>query len=81
MKIYIAVVCDHHYDDDIQVFTNLISAMEYCKDSVPRHKTLTVKNLNTDMVNYGWRFYGTYGIEGDYVYVLERRLKTTFVEE
>jgi hypothetical protein len=69
MEIYIAICCDRHADDDIQVFTKPKIAIQYAKDFVPEGYDLIEQKLTERMEQSGWIYLANYGVEGDHVRV------------
>ena len=69
MEIYIAICCDRHINEDIQVFTKPEPAIQYAKDFVPERYDIVEQKLTKEMKQAGWLYLAYYGIEGDSVRV------------
>lgn len=75
MEIYIAICCDRHIDDDIQVFTTPGPAIQYAKDFIPDRYEIEEQELTDRMKRNGWLYLADYGTEGDHV-----RVETSILE-
>jgi hypothetical protein len=69
MEIYIAFCCDHHNDEDIQVFTKPEPAIQYAKDFIPDRYEIEEQKLTDEMKQNGWLYLADYGTEGNSVRV------------
>jgi len=69
MEIYIAICCDRHIDEDIQVFTKPNPAIQYAKEFVPEGYNIIEQKLTERMKKEGWLYLANYGVEGDSVRV------------
>jgi len=69
VKIYIAICCDHHVDEVVEVFLSSDSAIEYAREFVPESYDLIEQELTKEMKNENWIYLANYGVEGDSVRV------------
>ena len=74
MKIYIAICCDRHHDEDIEVFVRSMDAILYAKDFVPEGYDILEQKLTREMTAAGWIYLANYGVEGDHVRVEQNSL-------
>lgn len=69
MEIYIAICCDRHVDEDIQIFTEPGPAIQYAKEFVPEGYDIIEQELTERMKKEGWLYLANYGVEGNHVRV------------
>ena len=72
MKIYVAICCDRHNDEDVEVFTDPKKAIEYARCFVGYD--ILEQELTEDMKAAGWIYLANYGVEGDSVRVEQNLL-------
>jgi hypothetical protein len=68
MKIYIAVCCNRHTDDDIKLFTTAEAAIVYCQNFI-RDQEARPCDVEEQDVSENWIYYCLYTAEGDSVRV------------
>jgi hypothetical protein len=81
--IYIVVVNDRHGSPDAYPYTDKEHAISEARRAVEenaRHPEMIEwdEPLNEAMIEDGWVFYVSYGVEGDSVWVVERELDKAY---
>ena len=68
MELYIAICIDHHIDEVVRVFSTKEKAIDFCKEFADG-EYLQEEQLTDAMIQDGWLYLASYGVDGDGVRV------------
>lgn len=73
-SVYVVMINDRHTDPEPEVFLNRDEAIEFAQKYVREYGRPGDVEVH-DPPPMGWLFYGTYSVEADCVWVLEKTLR------